>query len=398
MSNLPEFESSSSLQGLKHWRFVLSSARECSVRDIYQSIEDATNIDKNLQLKMALMGEGEVVITPCRGPPAYNAVKAWAREKLAKRGLQKQETDPALEKLELKQTTSNDGNLKNVEEKQLSELRNVDSVVSNASKIKLGQAMSVTTTPKVPPEEVITQVRRSSVNAEFEPLVENKHKTLDVVESEQRLDVMESSDSSSPVEVTSPCSLFSPNELKTFTFASGTPQEIARRKSVKGTQAENQYLNTITGTQPMHIDGALPLSARSDEQCSEPKDALALGPSSVRVTPSALHSPDGSPSTTEQPLSPILQSQCPVFAAPYHSTPVATKLVYGVQSPRCTPISDATKAKRLKTNAETSGKKSLGNQASSDQTPLRQQLLSSQFKVAVFTIFSSVLKVREMCS
>ena len=398
VSNLPEFESSSSLQGLKHWRFVLSSARECSVRDIYQSIEDATNIAKNLQLKMALMGEGEVVITPCRGPPAYEAVKAWAREKLAKRGLQKKEKNPALKKLELKQTTSNDGNLENVEEKQLSGQRNVDLVVSNASKIKLGQAMPVTTTPKVPPEEVTTQVKRSSVDAKFEPLVESKQKTLDDVESEQRMDVVESSDSSSAVEVTSPCSLFSPNELKTFTFASGTLQEIARHKSIKGTQAENQYPNTIAGTQPMRIDEALPLSAPSDKQFSEPKDALALGSSSVTVTPSALHSPDGSPSTTEQPLSPILQSQCPVFAAPYHSTPVATKLVYGVQSPRCTPISDATKAKRLKTNAETSGKKNLGNQASTDQTTLRQQLLSSQFKVALFTIFSSEIKVREMCS
>ena len=179
MSNLPEFESSSSLQGLKHWRFVLSSARECSVRDIFQNIEDATNIDKNLQLKMALMGEGEVVITPCRGPPAYNAVKAWARQKLAKKGLQTQETNPALKKLELKQTTSNDGNLENVEEKQLLEERNVDLVVSNTSKIKLGQAMPVITTPKVPPEDVTTQVRNSSVDAEFEPRVESKHKTLE---------------------------------------------------------------------------------------------------------------------------------------------------------------------------------------------------------------------------
>lgn len=346
---------------------------------------------------MALMGEGEVVITPCRGPPAYNAVKAWARQKLAKKGLQTQETNPALKKLELKQTTSNDGNLENVEEKQLSEQRNVDLVVSNTSKIKLGQAMPVTTTPKVPPEDVTTQVRNSSVDAEFEPRAESKHKTLDVVESEQRLDVMESSDSSSPVEVTSPCSLFSPNELKTFTFAPGTPQEIAQRKSVKGTQADNQYLNTITDTQPMHIDEALPLSARSDEQFSEPKEVLTLGESSVTVTLSALHSPIGSPSTTKQPLSPILHSQCPVFAAPYHSTPVATKLVYGVQSPRCTPISDATKAKGLKTNAET-GKKNFGNQASSDQAPLRRQLLSSQFKVALLTIFSSAINVKEMCS
>ena len=405
MSNLREFESSSSLQGLKHWRFVLSSARECSIRDIYRSIEDTTNIDKNLQLKMALIGEGEVVITPCRGPPACEAVKAWARDKFAKRKLQKQETEPALKKPELKQTTSNDGNFENVGENQLSEQRNAELVVSNTSKIELGQAMPVSSTPKVPPQDVTKLFRFSSVDAEFEPLLENKHKALDVVESEQNMDVMESSDSSSPVEVTSPCSLFSPNEGKMFTFASGTPREIAPEcKSVKSPQAENQHLNTITGTQPMSIDKALTLSAQNDEQFSEPKDALTSGPGSVTVTPSALHSPDGTPrqcaSTAKQPLSPILQSQSPVFAAPNHSTPVATKLVYGVQSPRCTPISDATKRKRLKTNAETSGKNNLGNQAFSDQTPtMRQQLLSSQFKVALFSIYFFVaMEVREMCS
>lgn len=397
MSNLPEFESSSSLQGLKHWRFVLSSARECSIRDIYQTVEDATNMDKNLQLKMALMGEGEVVITPCRGPPAPEAVKAWARDKLAKRGLQKQRTDPAMKKPEPQQATLNSGNLENVEKNQLTEQRNADLGVSNTSKIELRQAMPVTPTPKVPSQEVTKQVKVSSVDAEFEPLVENKHKTLDV-ESEQKMDVMESSDSSGPAEVTSPCSLFSPNEGKTFAFASGTPQsEIAQCKSVKCNQAENQCLNAITGTQPMNIDKALTLSAQNDEQLSEPKDVVTSGASCVTVTPSALHSPDGTPrqypSTTKQPLTPILQSQSPIFAAPYHSTPVATKLVYGVQSPRCTPISDASKAKRLKTNAGTSGKKNLGNQASSDQTPLlRQQLLASQFKVAPFTIFSQQLK------
>ena len=363
---------------------MLSSARECNVRDIYQSIEDATNMDKNLQLKMALMGEGEVVITPCRGPPAYETVKAWARDKLAKRRLQKQETDPAKKKPELKQTTSNDGNGEN----QLLEQRNAELVVSTTPKIELGHAIPVTSILKVPPQVVTTQVRASSVDARFEPPVENKHKALDDVESEQKMDVMESSDSSCSVEVTSPCSLFSPNEGKTFTFASGTPREIAQCKPVKGTQAVNQYVDTITGTQPMQIDEALPLSAQNDEQISEPKDVLTSGPNSVAVTPSALHSPDGRQlaSTTKQPLSPILESQSPVFAVPYHSTPVATKLVYGVQSPRCTPISDGTKAKRLRANAETSGKDNLGNQASSDQTPsLRQQLLASQFKVAVLS-------------
>ena len=331
------------------------------------------------------MGEGEVAITPCRGPPTYEAVKAWARDKLAKRGLQKKEKDPGLKKPELIQTTSNEGNLENVRDNQFSEQRNAKLVVSDASKIELRQAMPITSTPKAPPQEVTTLFRFPPVDAEFEPLDERKQNALDVVGSEQKMDVMELSDSYSPVEVTSPCSLFSPNERRTFTFASGIPQEIVQCKSVKCTQAEKQHLSTITGTQSMDTDRVLPLSTQNVEQFSEPKDALTSGPSSVTVTPTALYSPDGTP---RQPLSPILQSQNSVFVAPYHSTPVATKLVYGVQSPRCTPISDATKAKRLKTTAEPSGKNILGNQVSSDQTPsLRQQLLSSQFKVALFTFF-----------
>lgn len=388
MSNLREFESSSSLQGLKHWRFVLSSARECSVRDICQAVEDATDIDKNLQLKIALMGDGEVVVTPCRGPPAPEAVKAWARDKLTKRGLKKQGTDPALKKSEPRQEAENGGNLEKVEKNQFSDQRKTDSGVSEASKIELEQTIPGNSTPNIPSQEVTAQFRASSVDAEFEPL-DDKHKGHIEVEGEQKMDVMELSDSSGAAEMTSPCSLFSPNERKIFTFASGTPKDTVQCKPVKETDTEN----ALTGTQPMNIDKALTLSAQNDEHFSEPKDVVTSEASSVTVTPSVgLHSLDGTPrqypSTTKQPLSPILQSQSPVFAAPYHSTPVATKLVYGVQSPRCTPITDAVKAKRLENNAETSRKNNFGHQASSDQTPsLRQQLLASQFKVLLLLIF-----------
>lgn len=396
MSNLREFESSSSLQGLKHWRFVLSSARECSVRDIFQTVEDSTDIDKNLQLKIALMGDGEVVVTPCRGPPAPEAVKAWARDKLAERGLKKEGTNPVPKKSELRQETSNDGNLENPEKNQLSELRKMDSGVSKTSKIDLEQAIPKDSTTDIPSQEVVAQFRASTADAESELAVDNGQKALDEAESEQKVDVMELSDSSSPVEMTSPRSLFSPNEGKMFTFASGTPTENAQCQSVKSTHTEN----AITGTQPMTIDKALTLSAQNNEHFSEPKDVVTSEPSSVTVTPSVLHPPDGTPpqcpSVTKQPLSPILESQSPVSAAPYHSTPVATKLVYGVQSPRCTPISDVVKAKRLENNAETSKKNNHGHQASSDQTPsLRQQLLASQFKVFPFLFFAP-FKVREI--
>lgn len=364
---------------------MLSSARECSVRDICQAVEDATDIDKNLQLKIALMGDGEVVVTPCRGPPAPEAVKAWARDKLTKRGLKKQGTDPALEKSEPSQENANDGNLENPEKNQLLEQRKTDSDVSKPFKIELEQVIPENSTPNIPSQEVAAQFKASTVDAEFEPLVD-KHKALDEVKGEQKMDVMELSDSPSPVEMTSPCSLFSPNKRQIFTFASGTPKDTVQCKPVKDTHTEN----ALTGTQPMNIDKALTLSAQNDEHVSEQEDFVTSETSPVTVTPSVPPSPCGTPgpSTTKQPLSPILQSQSPVFAAPYHSTPVATKLVYGVQSPRCTPITDAAKAKRLENNAETSRKSLLGHQASSDQTPsLRQQLLASQFKVILSLCF-----------
>lgn len=386
VSNLQEFESSSSLQGLKHWRFVLSSARESGFRDIYQTVEDATDIDKNMQLKIALMGDGDVVVTPCRGPPAPEVVKVWARDKLGKRGLKKQGTDPALKKSEPRQGTSNDDNLEKIEKNR----RKTDSGVFKEPKIELEKAIPEISTPNIPSQKLAAQATTSLVGAEIELVFASKHKTLDEPESKQKMDAMESSDSSSPslVEMTSPCSLFSPNEGKVFTFASGTPIEMRQSESVKVTYTEN----ALTGTQPMNIDKATSLSTQNNEHFSEPQDVVTSETSGVTVTPSALHSPDGSPqqcpSTTKQLLSPLLQSKSPVFAAPYHSTPVATKLVYGVQSPRCTPISDAAKAKRLENIAEPSGKINLGHQASSDQTPsLRQQLLASQFKVSLLLVF-----------
>lgn len=385
VTSLPEFESAGSLQGLKHWRFVLSSARESSLRDFCQTIEDAANIDKNVELKIALMGDGDVVVTPCRGPPAPEAVKAWAREKLAKRRQGKQGT--VLKKVEPKQETSKDGNLEKVEKKQLSDQTKIVSGVSKTSNLELNQAIPETSTPKIPSKTMDSELGVPFVD-DFVAIPEQKHKTLDVVHRDKKTDVVELSDSPSPAEVTSPCSLFSPNEGKTFTFASGF------------TQTEKQNLSEMSGTQPMNINRALTLVGQHDEQRLQTKNAVTTETNSVTVTQSSavtlsvLHSPEGtpqqSPLTTMQPLSPILQTQSSIFAAPYHSTPVATKLVYGVQSPRCTPISDATKVKSLETNAEIPVKSNTGHQASSAQTPsLRKQLVASQFKVSLLLTFRS---------
>ena len=361
VSNLPEFESSSSSQGLKHWRMVMSSTREFAVQNICQSMEDAASICKNAELKIALMGDGEVVITPCREPPSIETVKAWARTKLAKRSskaLKKVEDKPLKKQEQIKEPPK--------DLKVLTEHKENDVKAFNVSTTEHGP---VTLSPPAPTEtlpEVTSKVSCQPVQTALARAEVDKQ------------NVMELSDSFSPVEITSPCSLFSLNEGKMFTFASGTHPGMEIRKS----HDKGEKL----GTQPKEM------KCRDPETKLE-KVAVTSGASSVTVTPSIFRSPEQTPSSTQQPLSPLLQTQNSVFSGPHHSTPVATKLVYGVHSPRCTPISNATtQRKRLDANVETSGKKTTPNQASTDQSPsLRQQLLVSQFKVDNFPCLSCMM-------
>ena len=350
----------------------MSSARECGIRSICQAMDDASALHKNVELKIALMGDGDVVVTPCQGPPAPEVVRAWARDKLAKRNSKgrKGVGDLALKKLEQVKEPSQNENWKGDRLDQDLENKTTDVNVAKSPEAELEQAIPVTSDLERPSKEVTQKLNASSLDSNFKKLFDSKQKALDDVESVKKGDVSGLSDSFSPVEVTSPCSLFSPNEAKMFTFASGTHLEVART---------NHDQDEVLGTQPM---GAEWRDART-----EPKEVVVTsGINSVTVTPSKLRTPEQTPSTTKQPLSPLQQTQSPVFPAPYHSTPVATKLVYGAQSPRCTPISDAaTKVKRLDTNVTVSTKKTAGAQASSDQAhSLRQQLLASQFKVLLF--------------
>lgn len=350
----------------------MSSARECSIRSICQAMDGASALHKNVELKIALMGDGDVVVTPCRGPPAPEVVKAWARDKLAKHNSKgrKGGGDLAPKTLEQMKEPSQKGNCKSDRQDQDSKNKGADVNVAKLPAAELEQAIPVTSDLERPLKEVTQKLNASSLDSSLKKLFDSKQKALDDVESEKKAEVMGLSDSFSPVEVTSPCSLFSPNEAKMFTFSSGTQSEVART---------NRDQDEVLGTQPM--------CAEWRDKRTEPKEVVVTsGISSVTVTPSKLRTPEQTPSATKQLLSPLQQTQSPVFTAPYHSTPVATKLVYGAQSPRCTPISDsATKVKRLDTNVTVSTKKTAGAQASSDQThSLRQHLVASQFKVLLF--------------
>ena len=347
----------------------MSSTREFAVQNICQTMEDAASICKNAELKITLMGDGEVVITPCRDPPSLESVKAWARTKLAKRSIKalKKVEDKPLKKQEQINEPPKDLKLVNVEKELVSGHKESDVKAFNVSTTEQGP---VTLSPPAPIETLPEVTRKVSSQP-----VQTALARAEV----DKQNVMELSDSFSPVEITSPCSLFSPNEGKMFTFASGTHPGMEIRKS----HDRGEKL----GTQP------------KDMKCRDPetkleKVAVTSGASSVTITPSIFRSPEQTPPpSTQQPLSPLLQMQNSVFSGPHHSTPVATKLVYGVQSPRCTPISNTTtQRKRLDANIETSGKKTTPNQTSTGQTPsLRQQLLASQFKVDNFPCLSCMM-------
>ena len=382
----------------------MSSTREFAVQNICQSMEDAASICKNAELKIALMGDGEVVITPCRDPPSLESVKAWARTKLAKRSIKalKKVEDKPLKKQEQIKEPPKDLKLLNVEKELVSGHKESNVKAFNISTTEQGPV----TLPRPAPKETLPEVTRK---------VSSQPVQTALVRAEvDKQNVMELSDSFSPVEITSPCSLFSPNEGKMFTFVSGTHPGMEIRKS----HDKGEKLGTHPGMEirkshdkgeklgshpemeirKSHDKGEKLGTQPKDMRCRDPeakleKVAVTSGASTVTVTPSIFRSPEQTPSSTQQPLSPLLQTQNSVFSGPHHSTPVATKLVYGVQSPRCTPISNATtQRKRLDANVETSEKKTTPNQASTDQTPsLRQQLLASQFKVDNFPCLSCMM-------
>lgn len=350
VSSLPEFESSNSSQGLTHWRMVLSSARECGIQTNYHAMYDASKVSENIDLKIALMGHGDVVLTPSRGPPTAEAVKAWARRKLSKLNSREtaNEEDCAPKKVAGVQGFSK---YENAPEKE-----KVNTNVAKTGAMESEKVIPVTSDSKAHLTQGSREDSISPVDATQEMFADNKR--------EKAEDAMILSDSSkSAGELTSPNDLFSPNEDKIFSYAAGKGKEVAR---------DNLGQGEILGTQPMH--------GEFRDVWIECKEVASSGSAPVTVTPVKLRPHEQTHSTAKSPL---LQTQSAAFPVPYHSTPVATKLVYGAQSPLCTPIPSvaAKPAKRVDTNVEKSSKTNFGPVASSERGPtLRQQAIASQFK------------------
>ena len=354
VSSLSEFESSNSSQGLTHWRMVLSSARECGIQTNYHAMYDVSKVSENIDLKIALMGHGDVVLTPSRGPPTAEAVKAWARRKLSKLNSREtaNEEDCAPKKVADVQGFSK---YENAPEKE-----KVNTNVAKTGAVESEKVIPVTSDSKADLTQGSREDSISPVDATQEMFADNKR--------EKAEDAMSLSDSSkSAGELTSPNNLFSPNEDKIFSYAAGKGKEVAR---------DNLGHGEILGTQPMH--------GEFRDVWIECKEVASSGSAPVTVTPLKFRPHEQTHSTAKSPL---LQTQSAAFPVPYHSTPVASKLGYGAQSPLCTPIPSvaAKSAKRLDTNVEKSSKTNFGPVASSERGPtLRQQAIASQFKVMRF--------------
>ena len=354
VSSLPEFESSNSSQGLTHWRMVLSSARECGIQSNYHVTYDASKVSENIDLNIALMGDGNVVLTPSRVPPTAQAVKAWARRKLSKLNSREtaNEEDRAPKKGADVQVFSRN---ENVPEKE-----KVNTNVAKTGAMESDKVIPVTSESKAPLRQVVREDSISPKDATQEMFADNKR--------EKAEDAMILSDSSkSAGELTSPDNLFSPNEDKIFLYAPGKGKEVVR---------DNLGQEEISGTQPMH--------GEFRDVLIECKENASSGSAPVTVTPLKFRPHEQTHSTAKSPL---LQTKSAAFPEPYHSTPVASKLGYGAQSPLCTPIPrvPAKPAKRLDTNVEKPSKTNSGPVASSERGPtLRRQAIASQFKVMRF--------------
>ena len=79
---------------MKHWRIIQYLTNEGRSLDVFrQAGEDAldvvSGIERNSELKLALIKDGLAVITPNKLPPSKATVMAWAIEKLSdKKGVE----------------------------------------------------------------------------------------------------------------------------------------------------------------------------------------------------------------------------------------------------------------------------------------------------------------------
>ena len=411
-----DFDTSSAFQGLRHWRLIMSATEENSfIKNCQQNLGSTcdlvSDVERNAELRLALIGDNPAVITPCRGPPSSSTVRGWAQEKLAARRAKilQARAGHVMAKTE---RGSTGGSCKD-------EVHG-ENVVSEES----GQ-------PKGSMPAVIEEVKSSATESSPVDMTQVKIKGTDAGNSAMQScekdcnsgdvnkpEVIVVSDSSSSAEITSPCSLFSPVE-GTFTFSpdrephhkdasslgkkratSLQSSEDEADMSVRKSEADNSHLVPLSSNLSLLCTTTL---SKKVPGCREP----ATGPASLG-TPSSvadvsidkhLKSPvdNSGQSVVESPRQPMgrldqglqLPGQPPSpLAAPQHSTPVSSRPLSSVQSPRCTPIEVLTVKGSERTSSREEcyeGKHDIQGPrrlTPCDQTALlRRQLLSTQLKV-----------------
>lgn len=80
MKELPEYKSS--LKGLRHWQKVALTSSD--VHNMTQGTMDEVllQIDKEPQLRIAMFGDSEMILTPSKRPPSNKVVNKWLNNKI----------------------------------------------------------------------------------------------------------------------------------------------------------------------------------------------------------------------------------------------------------------------------------------------------------------------------
>ena len=352
VKDLEDFDTCSSFQALRHWRLITCATDD----DIFpahcqQNPSDVlSNIERDAELRLALMGDKPTVITPCRGPPSGSSVRGWCLEKLASR------------RAKLLQARAGTTKVEKVSEDEL----NVDGKSRGVSPKRANSA----------PEEQTSE----EFLLEGSGLEAKSHGG----------DPAASSDSAAPAEVTSPCSLFSPVQR---TFACASKQKDAERDEPPSRQ---RSLRETAHASPEHRDETSNPDSTAPYKVSNQADVTHPGLPGSQSPNDKVRSPGGSPqesvpvaqqSITSPVASPPGSLPFPSLVAPHHSTPVCPKQSFGgFQSPRCTPIAmkvplPACSGDRHRVDLDTRVPRPLAS--CEPPSALRHQLLSTQLKVSI---------------
>ena len=356
MKDLRDFETSSGYQGLRHWRIIQSLTHEGRSPDVFRqtgedTLDVVSGIERNPELKLALLEDSPVVITPSRDAPSPAAVNAWCKRKLAERKAvtrelitQNKGQGHVAERAGDRAPKESEGKVRDYGQQPESTEDKTEETEMRRVHVSKGSFDAGIVLQEIRPKE--TRVIRDEKGCRTTATsAKNWHSRTEMSGTQPpRVEAVDGgkqeavivSESPSPTELTSPHSLFSPMEVEgEFTFTNGPEAVVhAQEQSIaetKSTRAENlprgQAKTPATSSERMLDIGSV-ASSPSETDGNKQETPKFLLPKStgklVRSRSAPVRSPqwdhsDVRPSVAkEQPLSPTQD-------APQHSTPVSSR-------------------------------------------------------------------------